>query len=400
MVDMINYDRAKRLDVFRRRHDTQDLPVAAMPVKSYNNSSVIQQNIDQSVAGHFDPSSVLLENAVALPVSAKSASATLGDERILEHCLYDARLNAVTVADHIMYSYRGFQDNLNLPLLYKTGAPDWQRCEGDYYFMGFYMPHFGHFVLETITRFWYALNHELSDNTQFVFHVFDIGSKNIERFKARMFENFHGEYLSALGITPERCVIIDRPMCFERLRVPQCAISLSKADNFYSSEAALVWEHVSSFLAARFFESKGDVSEQRSRKIYLTRRSHYVKERMIENEEAVEDAFRRRGYLVVAPEELGSEAEKHALLSHCDVLAGVPGSGLLNSIFMPPGSKVIALVSEKMNKNNNGLVQQITFDHYRGITDYIFYEQDHSTSGGVQLDVDKLNNFLDTYNEL
>jgi hypothetical protein len=79
-------------------------------------------------------------------------------------------------------------------------------------------------------------------------------------------------------------------------------------------------------------------------RLYLSRRRLDLRWRwhMIENEEAIEDLFRDRGFTIVHPEQLGIR-EQLALFSRASFIAGSYGSALHNSLFSPPGTRVLSL---------------------------------------------------------
>jgi hypothetical protein len=78
-----------------------------------------------------------------------------------------------------------------------------------------------------------------------------------------------------------------------------------------------------------------------SRSLGTTFRPDY---RVLTNEAAVEDAFRRRGFTIVYPETL-SFSEQVALFRNARAIAGPSGSGMLNAVFADQGTKILDMES-------------------------------------------------------
>ena len=69
-----------------------------------------------------------------------------------------------------------------------------------------------------------------------------------------------------------------------------------------------------------------------------------VRNRNLVNEELIETAARYRGFKVVYPETLTFE-QQVAMFASANLVAGPSGSGMLNSTFAPPGTRIIDLES-------------------------------------------------------
>ena len=101
-------------------------------------------------------------------------------------------------------------------------------------------------------------------------------------------------------------------------------------------------------LAANVFRSRARAEENRNRKLYVTRSVTRFGSTVLNNCE-IESLFVRRGFEVVSPERL-TVAQQVALFAQARQLVGEYGSGMHNSIFSGPGTRVLSLQSESVNQ--------------------------------------------------
>jgi len=92
------------------------------------------------------------------------------------------------------------------------------------------------------------------------------------------------------------------------------------------------------------------------RRIYSSRA--HAHRRRISNDTAIRDVLARHDFEVVHPESL-SFAEQVQLFADAEVVLGVHGSGLTNTIFSPPGSTVIELQPEGLAYGENAVVRTL-----------------------------------------
>jgi hypothetical protein len=91
-------------------------------------------------------------------------------------------------------------------------------------------------------------------------------------------------------------------------------------------------------------------------------------QRQLRNRAAIEDAARREGLVVVAPEKL-SFAEQVALFGRADRITGEYGSALHNSIFSAPGTIICGL---RGTSRHPGFIQSGIAEALRQQTGYVF----------------------------
>lgn len=192
-------------------------------------------------------------------------------------------------------------------------------------YLGHLFPHFGHFLVETLTSLW----HGLDRNEPLIFHPWTgATSKTLEL-------PYISQSLEALGISRNRVVVVDQPTRVARLELaPQNHTILGRP-----LKATLgVYQRLSLALCR-------DMPDFKARRLYMSRR-FYRKSLRAENEAEVEREFARRGFRIVFPEQI-TFREQVNLVRNAKFLAGIGGSALHLSGFMQPGKKTL-LVGSRM----------------------------------------------------
>lgn len=97
------------------------------------------------------------------------------------------------------------------------------------------------------------------------------------------------------------------------------------------------------------------------------------------DENVLEDYLSSRGYDVVVPEEIGTYKDQIEYFNSVKVICSVSGSGLANSIFMPPGGKVIEIATSLILPLNNDVGQAMNdgVESLQYYYDLISFEKRH-----------------------
>jgi capsular polysaccharide biosynthesis protein len=244
-----------------------------------------------------------------------------------------------------------------------------ERLTGTSVYLGILRPHFGHFLLETMSRAWYLVN--LDTKVRIVLHSDRVDNQEIE------VRNYFQTMLQALSIDPQRLLIANRDLRVEELIIPTPQFWLrSKA----SPGFCLVFDRVREKLSRQGYPG-GDFPN----KVYLTRRQydsifgHRVRQpgisdaklrrlnsklrRTPSNEREVEAVFAARGFDIVAPETLPFE-QQIMLIGNATHIAGRAGSAMHMILFNnKPDAKVIELTARN-------IPNQILVEGARGIKAY------------------------------
>jgi ubiquinone/menaquinone biosynthesis C-methylase UbiE/capsular polysaccharide biosynthesis protein len=188
---------------------------------------------------------------------------------------------------------------------------------GKYIYLGILRNHFGHFLLESLSRVWYLLKSE--PDVKVIFHQYE-NLGNSPSFVKFVF--------GLLGLDLDRIVIVTHTSIVEHLIFPQSEFEIRwKAHSSYSDTFRELYHRC----ASRF------PIGVTPRRIYLTRRQLKVKTardywKVTNNESKVEALFAARGFAVIAPEKLPFH-EQIAIAAGAVQIAGLKGSALHMSLF-------------------------------------------------------------------
>ena len=190
-------------------------------------------------------------------------------------------------------------------------------------YMGPFKPHWGHFLLEFITRLWYWIKY--NPNIRVAYCGFACEQNSLS-----------GNYLqllNLLGIKKEQLIDVREPIRFSKIIIPEQSFL---RDKYYSYEYKMIIDklkqeaHCSGDLV-------GDVYFSR---VEFIRNSEYeVKER---GEESIVKQFRANRFDIVAPEKL-SAVEQIRLMSSAKRIAVPIGGASMNLVFASSGCEVILL---------------------------------------------------------
>ena len=151
----------------------------------------------------------------------------------------------------------------------------------------------------------------------------------------------------------------------QSLRVKQLIVpTISTVRGLLEGKSCVrAWTALSDRLAASH-ENIGD--QPKSDRVYISRRNWYKlgDDRILQNAAEVEDRFEAAGFSIVSPEKM-SFNQQQAMFSNARAIAGEDGSGMHNSIFSAPGTRVGLLAMGRINTLHtsiaNALRQHITY---------------------------------------
>lgn len=204
--------------------------------------------------------------------------------------------------------------------------PDAELLRGRYIYLGHFTGHYGHFILESISRLWAVLQGERFDGL--IYHPFVHAAPPIHTFDPAV------HIFQALGVPLDKIIVLKKKCKVEELVVPDSKFVIN---NSYSPDMAILYE----FLSKSAISSTLPPNGARIDKLYLSRR-RFGKTRKIVNENELEAALWDLGFRVIYPEEL-TFRDQLGLYRNAAVLIGLSGSALHNSVFMSAGSWCITL---------------------------------------------------------
>ena len=236
------------------------------------------------------------------------------------------------------------------------------------------MPHYGHFLTETLSTFWIFQTQPAAAFDRIAFHPCFFG-----RLAG------HARHcLAAFGIPPEAVVLLDAqgtggPVRFEEVVVPERLFRL--------------WELADPLLARVFDRIREATLAGRDpvppRDVYLSRRRSYWRggQRVVANEGLVEEAFRRRGFLIVNPETVAFP-DQVALYAAATTLAGLSGSALLNCLFQRPGARLLELEHPEVYDDDLPVSTQVLCNTVAGVAGTFVPFTGRRRHGGTVLHLD------------
>jgi len=200
---------------------------------------------------------------------------------------------------------------------YKGASPDCSVSDIDYInedvvFLGALSKHYGHFILEGLSRLWFYLNSE-NMNYKCVY----ISGDGKDRFN---------DYFKLFGLKEENILKITKPTKFRRVIVPESSIRLH---DFYHVKYKETIDKI-----------KENINPAEFEKVYFSKAR--IKNNRAVGEASIEEVFSKNGFNVVYPEIL-SIYEVVSILKGCKVFAASSATSIHNSIFMNDGNTFICL---------------------------------------------------------
>lgn len=189
-------------------------------------------------------------------------------------------------------------------------------------YCGYLINHWGHFLLDVVSRLWYSLEHDSEVDS----YVFVVEEKTNRRPTANYLE-----FLKLLGID-KKIQIVNMPTRFNEVIVPD--ISFAKA-RYYSEHYVRTFEKVVNAVISN------NINNNLPEKVYLSR--NHLRGKTVESGlEFVDHFFRKNGFEIVYPEEISLSA-MILLLQNAKICAAESGTLTHNFLFAQNGKQVIII---------------------------------------------------------
>lgn len=200
---------------------------------------------------------------------------------------------------------------------------------GDHYFLGSMHAHFGHAVLEGLSRVWAFA---------------DFAARHPEG-RALVYEptlpEFGWELLARAGVPRDRVLTLSEPVRVERLHVPDPA---QRTHRWLTPQMTAVWQAVGETV------DDGGPAEART---WLSRRGN--SHRNLTSEAEIEAIFAAAGFDIVRPETLGL-ADQLRVARRSAVLAGCVGSQMYLAAFQRPGGQALVMAPSNFFYADDALI--------------------------------------------
>ena len=206
-------------------------------------------------------------------------------------------------------------------------------------YMGYFYPHWGHFIVDFCTRLWYW---QYEKRYRIVF----MGNGFIQGNIGKPYLDF----LQLYGITKDQLIDIRKPTRFKEIIIPEASL---KRNQFFSSEYKKMLNEVYYGIDKRELDS--------AEKIYI-RRDRFIKKHgwyRERGEAIIAKTFEKNGFKVISPEELSVE-QKIFYMRNCKVLAGVNGSSWMNAAFCEDGVERIYIKKCFIMDPDNPIIDDLT----------------------------------------
>jgi len=222
--------------------------------------------------------------------------------------------------------------------------------EDTYFYGGILIPHFGHFLITSLSRLW-AFREYLETDIKIVFHS---DHEPDEYFKFPYIRDL----LTVCGISPSRAIRFRHPVLIKNLIVPT---------------PAFIEQNCAHTVFAEFCHDLGEILSQNELEpmnrtpVYLSKTQLNIGVARIVNEKEVEDSLKSRGFDVVYPEQL-SLAEQIGLFKTRTKIAGSIGSGFHTHIFMKEPPRMLCISASNVVNSNFIILDKLNKAHTEYVT--------------------------------
>ena len=205
-------------------------------------------------------------------------------------------------------------------------------------YCGYLVNHWGHFLVEAVTRLWYALEQDPTVD-KYVFFV--------DKGEERTVKGNYKAFFQLLNIW-DKLELVNTPTTYREVIVPEISFQCMK---FYSPKYLAVFDAIADNVTV-------DPSWERFDKIYFTRSQFAGNNNYEFGLEAFDDFYRRNGYAVLAPEKLPLEQMIYLIRGASEV-ASMSGSTPHNMLFASNGQKLTILERLVTNDDHQVCVNQM-----------------------------------------
>ncbi|MDD1984023.1 glycosyltransferase family 61 protein [Pseudomonas asiatica] len=219
--------------------------------------------------------------------------------------------------------------------LHLTSLPPKVHLKGNYLFLGSMHDHFGHFLVEGLSRLW-VLNHFTED---------EISALKIIIYEPGLIPPAT-KILNYLGIDKSQIHFLNEPCTIESILVPANAY---RTHFWARAEMNSVYQKIA---ASALVERQKDFPT----KIFLSRSNTAA--RKLTNEAELEQVHREAGYWVFRPEDLPI-GDQIRIAANAESIAGCTGSNMYLAMFQKPGGKNFIYAPYDFTLKDDAMISQL-----------------------------------------
>lgn len=186
-------------------------------------------------------------------------------------------------------------------------------------YCGYLVNHWGHFLIEGVTRLWYFLENDPTVDKYVYF---------LDENEQREIRDNYREFLELLKIW-DKLEIINKPTTYREVIVPELGIHMRTA---YTPKLLKVFDTVADNVIA-------NPAWETPEKIYYSRSQFKKGLRYEFGFDTLDNFFEKNGYTILYPEKVPLSRMIH-YIRHCKVVASLSGSLPHNMLFANQGQKV------------------------------------------------------------
>jgi hypothetical protein len=206
-----------------------------------------------------------------------------------------------------------------------SGKTDLETFTGNTIYLGIILGHYGHFLLETMSR-WWPLIDRLRD---FDYYLFHLPNPNI------LEKSWVKELLELAGIDRKKIIYFEKPTKIQSVFVPEASLQIG-------SHIFKQYRDVCQNLIGSLDLTKIKTTD---RPLYLSRRLLNRGARKVVGEELLEELLLRNGFHVVHPQFLSIEEQIYLINRH-EHIVGIVGSAMHNLVFSLSPKTITYIASE------------------------------------------------------
>lgn len=230
-----------------------------------------------------------------------------------------------------LLKYDSNKDQLTLSL----SVDPLPRLFGTYLFLGSMHDHFGHFLVEGLSRLWILK----------FYNEEDISSLKIIIYEPGLIPPAT-KILEYLGISKSQILFLDSPCLIEKVIVPAVAYRT----HFWGRDSM---NYVYDKISANALKEK---EKEFPKKVFLSRNN--APSRKLSNEIELEAVYRDAGYWVFRPEDIPI-GDQIRIVANADSVAGCTGSNMYLCMFQKPGGHNHIYAPYDFNLKDDAMISKI-----------------------------------------